>query len=272
MSTKVIVLLALVAAAAAYSGDCKCKSCMDCLKPAVFCGAIGGTLACDDSLAPGQMDATCTFPTCGDTNKQTCEDWCEEADCSSRFELSCDATSCFPASATVTLEDGSTKTMAQLTVGDRVLVAPNTFSPVYMFSHQLEATKTAFVAVEAGAASLLLTPDHYLYVNGQLAVARTVRVGDRVTLADGTQAAVTKVHTEWASGLYNPHTLHGDIVVNGVQTSTYTQGIAPSVAHAALWPVRALFQAGVAVADSTFAAGSDLLTHALPNGAAVYAP
>ncbi len=178
---------------------------------------------------------------------------------------------CFPASATVELEDGTTKTMAQVEVGDKVLATTGEYSPVYMFSHRLSAVKTAFVTVETGVQSLQLTPDHYLYVNGVLATAATVKVGDEITLRDGARAAVTKVHTTWAQGLYNPHTMHGDIVVNGVQTSTYTQGIAPALAHAALWPVRAMYAAGMNVADeNTFAAGSQLLADALPNGKAKY--
>ncbi len=178
---------------------------------------------------------------------------------------------CFPATATVQLESGARVAMADLKIGDAVLVAPGVYSKVYMFSHRLEQTKTAFVALEtASGASLLLTPDHYLYVNGSLATAQTVRAGHLVTLADGTRAAVTKVRTQWALGLYNPHTLHGDIVVDGVQTSTYTQGIAPAVAHAALWPVRALYAAGVSVSENTFAAGSQLLADVLPNGQEKY--
>ena len=179
---------------------------------------------------------------------------------------------CFPASATVELEDGSHKTMAAVQIGDRVLATTGEYSPVYMFSHRLDAAKAAFVTLEAGSGvNLQLTPDHYVYVNGALAAASTVAVGDALTLRDGSAATVTKVHTTWAQGLYNPHTMHGDIVVNGVQTSTYTTGIAPALAHAALWPVRALYAAGVSVADTTtFAAGSQLLADILPNGKAQY--
>ena len=161
--------------------------------------------------------------------------------------------------------------MADLQVGDSVLAAPGVYSKVYMFSHRLEETKTAFVALETAAgAQLLLTPDHYLHVNGSLAAAHTVQVGHHVTLADGTRSAVTAVRKQWAAGLYNPHTLHGDIVVDGVQTSTYTQGIAPALAHAALWPVRMLYAAGVQTSEATFAHGSELLAQLLPNGQEKY--
>ena len=45
------------------------------------------------------------------------------------------------------------------------------------------------------------------------------------------------VGREVATGLYNPHTMTGDIVVDGIQTSTYTAAIAPTLAHLALWSV-----------------------------------
>ena len=258
----VLALLAAVAVAQ-LGGSCVCNQCASpCNTSNTICTYAK---SCGSDVGYG-LRPTCTYQTTcmSDTD---CLALCAYYNCAD-FGYSC--AKCFPADATVTLEDGTTKTMAQLTIGDSVLVAPNTFSKVYMFSHKLEATKAAFVAIVAGETKLRLSADHYLYVNGKLAVAGTVRVGDSVTLADGTSAAVTAVSTEWSSGLYNPHTLHGDIVVNGVQTSTYTQGIAPALAHAALWPVRALFQAGVNVSDSTFAAGSDVITQLLPNGQTEY--
>ena len=178
---------------------------------------------------------------------------------------------CFPANATVQLKSGDIKTMAELRVGDDVLAAPGVYSKVYMFSHRLAETKSAFVTLMTDAgAELQLTQDHYLYVNGALATAGTVRVGDVLTLASGARTTVTAVNTMWAAGLYNPHTLHGDIVVNGVATSTYTKAIAPGIAHAALWPVRALYAAGVQVDDDAFANGSELLTAVMPKGVDKY--
>ena len=66
---------------------------------------------------------------------------------------------------------------------------------------------------------------------------------------------VTAVTVEWADGLYNPHTMTGDIVVDGVLTSTYTDAVAPSLAHALLWPVRMLSDAGVQVAGDDWDQG-----------------
>ena len=55
-----------------------------------------------------------------------------------------------------------------------------------MFSHRSADSSAAFVhiATKSGHA-LTLTGDHYLYVNGVLATAKTVKIGDIVTSADG---------------------------------------------------------------------------------------
>jgi hypothetical protein len=158
--------------------------------------------------------------------------------------------------------------MDQLAVGDSVLVGDGSFSDVYMFSHKLEATKTEFVkiSVSADEEALMLTPNHYLYVNNKLAVASTVKVGDMLTTGKGASVRVISVSREWAEGLYNPHTMDGDIVVNGIKTSTYTSDIAPALAHAALWPVRMLHSLGHDVVGSAFDSGSELLTSILPDG------
>ncbi len=70
-----------------------------------------------------------------------------------------------------------------------------------------------------------------------------------------------------AKGLYNPHTLDGDIYVDGILTSTYTKSIAPDLAHAALWPLRMAYTHGMPVAgQDTFAGGAEWLARALPDG------
>ena len=94
-------------------------------------------------------------------------------------------------------------------------------------------------------------------MNGKLQTARTVVVGDALSGAGGN---VTAVATEWAEGFYNPHTMTGDIVVDGILTSTYTDAVAPSLAHALLWPVRMLYEAGVQVAGDDWNEGGGAWT------------
>jgi hypothetical protein len=185
------------------------------------------------------------------------------------YGYSC-STTCFPADATVELKNGSTKTMAELQVGDVVRVGANEFSEVYMFSHRYEDAVATFVTIATEKATLKITGDHYIYVNGKLAAAETVKVGDVVVAADGSEATVTAVGSESATGLYNPHTMSGDIVVNGVKTSTYTSAVAPTLAHVLLWPVRALYAMGADIFSGNFDEGSALLAAIAPRGRTAY--
>lgn len=147
---------------------------------------------------------------------------------------------CFPPSATVELLGGSIIQMEDVVVGDVVRVGRNMFSRVFMFTHKMAATTNHFVSLKTGAAEIELTSGHYIYVNGALATASTVNVGDFLTLATGEASTVEAVGSSIRVGLYNPQTVSGDIVVSGVLASTYTAAVEPSLAHALLAPFRAL--------------------------------
>lgn len=211
--------------------------------------------------------AKCTLPTTDDKGEYECAKAQEYVDCNSKAAAGCDVAgvksceskdlftnckdltcteSCFPATATVLLADNSTKQMGQLQPGDKVHVGKGQFSEVYFFSTQLESATAKFVSLSTGASDtpLLMTAGHYLYVNGALKTAKTVQVGDMLTLANGNEAKVTAVKEAYAPGLYNPHTLNGDIVVDGILTSTYTDAVDPTLAHALLLPLRQMYALG----------------------------
>jgi len=65
-----------------------------------------------------------------------------------------------------------------------------------------------------------------------------VRLGDRLPLAAGNASAVVGIGRVALGGLYNPHTLDGDLTVDGVVVSTWTAAVPPAVASAALAPLR----------------------------------
>lgn len=185
--------------------------------------------------------------------------------------IDCKDEKCFPANATVQLQDGSIKTMATLQVGDSVHVGNDQFSTVFMFSHRLSAeqSKSVFVSLTTDdGTTIQLTANHYLYVNGKLAAAETVKIGDKLSSANGDQLEVVSVGSVAAEGLYNPQTMHGDIVVNGIKTSCYTTAVHPTLAHAALWPIRALYSAGIDIVGDKFDEGSEFLAGILPKGPA----
>ena len=151
---------------------------------------------------------------------------------------------CFPASATVLLKDGRTLRMDQLQEGMHVLSNGNgEFSQIFGFSHRDPNARSKFVRFRtANGNELSLTPGHFLRINGELEPASNLRPGDSVTLDDGICSAVVYVDTIWDDGLYNPHTLEGSIVVNGVVASTFTTAVEPSAARALLSPVAAVFR------------------------------
>lgn len=154
-----------------------------------------------------------------------------------------DGANCFPGSAEVSLEDGSTRTMAQLEVGDRVLCGDGRYSPVYMFTHRLPDARATFHRVTTTCGrTLLLTGGHYLQLDGRLQAARGARAGADAVRGDGVRARVARVERGVAArGLFNPVTACGDVVVGGLVASVYTTAVEPRVAHALLGPLRAAY-------------------------------
>lgn len=187
-----------------------------------------------------------------------------------------DGSSCFPGDAQLILKGGKTRRMDELNVGDHVLVSPDVYSPVFLFTHQDARAEPVFARIHHDGADspLTLTPGHYLYANDELVAASAVRAGDRLRTSSGLVVRVTRIARAHGSGLYNPQTLHGDVVVNGVVASTYTRAVDPRTAAALLAPVRAIAVLLGARWDALvarlglFASGSPLLAAVAPTGPA----
>lgn len=168
---------------------------------------------------------------------------------------------CFPGSAVVDTKHRGFVQIRDLNVGDEVRVDARSFSPVFFFSHRdSDARQQLFVDIRFDSNhSLMLSHGHYTRLaDGTLRAAANVRVGDamRVAPRDACAAAaqlhvarVVSVQESVADGLFAPHTLAGDLVVNGVLVSSYTTAVAPVAAHRLLAPLRALWRCcGVALA------------------------
>eukprot|EP00172_Hildenbrandia_rubra_P001346 Plantae.Rhodophyta-Hildenbrandia_rubra.ctg1884.p1 GENE.Plantae.Rhodophyta-Hildenbrandia_rubra.ctg1884~~Plantae.Rhodophyta-Hildenbrandia_rubra.ctg1884.p1 ORF type:complete len:172 (-),score=34.08 Plantae.Rhodophyta-Hildenbrandia_rubra.ctg1884:3627-4142(-) len=171
--------------------------------------------------------------------------------------------------------------MENVNVGDWVLVGEkvsqggdveDVYSPVFMFTHRQKDTLHEFVRISTQAGQVIsLTSGHYLYVDGRLAAARTVKEGSIVQVRNGKSTRVLKVDRHTARGLYNPQTLHGDIIVNGVRASTYTTTVNPSFAHGILAPFRSLYR--LLQRDPSmglFDKGADSMAKWAPRGESVY--
>lgn len=183
--------------------------------------------------------------------------------------------SCFPAAARVSRADGSTAAMADVAIGDALRVGAAAtagaaaFSRVYLFAHRLGGGTYDFLELttaDAARPSLTLSAGHLVYLaDGRRVAAARVVPGDRLQPAESlatptvsaagaavgagtnrtaTAAAgglVTRVTRVRRAGLYNPMTLHGDLIVDGYRVSTYTADVPPVVAAALLAPARALY-------------------------------
>jgi Hint module len=146
--------------------------------------------------------------------------------------------------------------MDELDVGDRVRVGASEFSSVFMFTHKLNKVVNTFIQLHtASGHSASATPGHYLYINGELVPASSIKVGDVMTTADGELTRVIQVSQVLGSGLFNPQTVHGDIVVDDIILSKYTTARSPSVAHKLLDPLRATY-AAFGVSPTRFRAGA----------------
>jgi Hint module len=152
-------------------------------------------------------------------------------------------TSCFPSSAQVQLEGGELRRMDDLTIGDVVKTGPNSFSPVFMFTHRdADIAVADFISVTTASGHVLaLSSGHYLPVDGGLKAASSIAIGDVLMLENGDGSAITSIETKAGTGLYNPQTADGSIVVDGIVASTFTTAVDPVVGSALLAVPSALF-------------------------------
>lgn len=166
--------------------------------------------------------------------------------------------SCFPAAATVSVVKDSGQavqtTMQDLQHGEQVL--HTRYSPatdVFFFGHRSQRFALYVVLTSyanralAGREkySLAISPDHLIPVAERgLIPARHVRLGEALYTEYGDQAVVERIENRFLLGMYAPTTLKGELAVNGIQVSCYTEIVPAWLAHAALIPLRAFYRLG----------------------------
>lgn len=152
---------------------------------------------------------------------------------------------CFPGDSIVELRSGVMKRMEEVNIGDSLLVSCNLYSLVFGFTHRLNnsqiVSKFVRLTIKGQEKPFIATSGHYVYLNEELKVIEEAQIGDFVTLGNGRHAHVIRVSTELHNGLFNFQTVHGDIVVNNVQASTYTKSVEASAAHAGLSIARVVY-------------------------------
>ena len=125
-----------------------------------------------------------------------------------------------------------------------------------MFSHWHPDAVTTFNRIGTAADTILYaSPGHYLFAAQQLdGAAKLVKacelsLGQYVWTLDNTSqtgvvhSRIISLGSELGRGLYNPHTVSGSIVVDGVAVTTFTDTLPASMAaHTAVTlPARILY-------------------------------
>lgn len=155
---------------------------------------------------------------------------------------------CFPGSAKVEVM-GKVTEMRDLKVGDKVHVRDGKGCEVVLFTHRKTGKRKYIRIATAMGHVIRLSAGHLMYGGEErkegeygLVAAADVQIGWKVVTGNGSQVAVTEVDKVVEEGLYNPHTACGDIEVDGLSVSCYTEVIAVGAAHALLMPYRVAFQ------------------------------
>lgn len=147
---------------------------------------------------------------------------------------------CFPADASLVTPTGFKK-MSELRVGDIVQAVNGAgqtfFDEVYFFGHARSSTKAEYVALKFAETSLELSDRHFLPTCPEHGVvcdwaqhvhsyAKDVQVGDYVWRAHGEEVDLQMVLESSMvvkEGFFNPYTLSGKVVVNGVVASAHSE-------------------------------------------------
>ena len=164
---------------------------------------------------------------------------------------------CFSADTTVRLADGTSTSVKDLTVGDRVLTMDHygklVYDDVILFLHTDATAAAEYVVVETDSGKhLSLTPNHLIYASADGSMrlqdvepifAHDLYVGQYVLRKENNSNSVVAVKVvsltrRTAVGAFAPLTKHGTIVADDVITSCYAVILSQNIAHAALAPVR----------------------------------
>lgn len=188
-----------------------------------------------------------------------------------------DGSACFPGEAEVVLESGEVRRMEQLEIGDRVRSGEGgVVSDVMVFTHRERKGWYRFVRLELeGGQVLEVSRGHYVYVGKQgMKKAGAVAAGEVLAVDGGRGGRVMRVASVVRRGLFNPQTVDGMVMVNGVRVSTYTTAVEPRLAHGALLaPVRFLYRwlggSGVGVVGWGLEGGAAAVVGLMPRGASV---
>ena len=167
---------------------------------------------------------------------------------------------CFPDDAKVKLENGSSISMRELKLGDRVETMDShgqiIFSEVLMFLDHIPGLSGVLyyvIITDKPYTRLALTGSHLIFTKecnsstNHLTVkhAKSVDAGECVVVAHESSlvyAKIKEIRLERRTGAIAPLTAAGNIVVDGVVASCYAMIDDQELAHLAFAPVRFVYQ------------------------------
>ncbi|CAG8529953.1 17110_t:CDS:2 [Dentiscutata erythropus] len=160
--------------------------------------------------------------------------------------------SCFKLDTKVLLENKKVVPMSSVRVGDRVCCGAINgklkFSEVYLIAHYNSESMTEFLKVEFTTpdgikSSLLLTPEHHIFINNNFDYAKNIcPYSSKIQVLIGTQLVqvqVENVSTEYHKGYIAIFTRAGTIMADNILCSCYA--MCPpyqNVIHSLLYPLQ----------------------------------
>ena len=126
---------------------------------------------------------------------------------------------CFSGQTTVEVKRRGTIAMANVKLGDEILVSANRYEKVYSFGHRHETIEATFL--QFLPFGLEISNEHMVFINRRYIPASTVKVGDQIETASGEILSIETINVVHRKGVYAPFTMSGTIVVSNVKVSSY---------------------------------------------------
>jgi hypothetical protein len=126
---------------------------------------------------------------------------------------------CFSGKTTVDVRNKGLVSMADLQLGDEVLVESGKYEAVYSFGHRHETADAIFLRFLPSHVEMSL--DHMVKIGDHYVPASSAKVGDMFETGSGELTIIESIERVVRQGVYAPFTLSGTIVVNDVKASCY---------------------------------------------------
>jgi len=149
----------------------------------------------------------------------------------------------------LTLENGETRLIKDIKLGDSVKYGNNKYSKIFAIGHKQYEDFNNYLKIKTtyhednNLPPLLLSLNHYLYVNGDsLQLAKNVKLGDYLVNEKDELTLIISIENVYLRGINNPLTIDGSIIVNGIKTSCYTEELHPIIADKLVFPLKAVYR------------------------------